>query len=293
LLRQTIHSAVRFLDDVIEKSKYPDARIAKMVQGNRRIGLGVMGFAEYLIHLGVPYASAQALKEAKRLATFMCDESHRASQQLARERGTFPFYEGSTWDEKGIAMRHASVTTIAPTGSISIIAGCSSGIEPLFSVGFVRETGQGVHLFEVSSSFETIARQEGFWSSALLHKILQTGSVQGLREVPEEIQELFCTAHEIPVSQHIRMQSAFQSATDHAVSKTVNLPARAKESDVREAFLLAWKLRCKGVTVYRYDSKPQQTLHKGLIGEALTTRPLLVAHSTYTGSCSNGLCLTS
>jgi ribonucleoside-diphosphate reductase alpha chain len=150
-----------------------------------------------------------------------------------------------------------------------------------------------VHLFEVSSSFETIARQEGFWSSALLHKILQTGSVQGLREVPEEIQELFCTAHEIPVSQHIRMQAAFQSATDHAVSKTVNLPAHAKESDVREAFLLAWKLRCKGVTVYRYDSKPQQTLYKGLIGEALTTRPLLVAHSAYTGSCSNGLCLTS
>jgi len=293
LLRQSIHSAVRFLDNTIDKSHYPDTRITKMVQGNRRIGLGVMGFAEYLIHLGVPYASAQALKEAKRLATFLRDESHRASEQLARERGTFPFYKGSVWEQRGIPMRHASVTTIAPTGSISLIAGCSSGIEPLFAVGFVRETGQGMHLFEVSSFFEEIARQEGFWSSHLLHKILKTGSVQKTSEVPHAIQELFRTAHEIPVVQHIRMQAAFQAATDHAVSKTVNLPANAREAHVREAFLLAWKLHCKGVTVYRYDSKPQQTLQKGIVVGLKQKHPLLVAHAGYTGSCSNGTCLSS
>lgn len=293
LLRQTIHSAVRFLDNAIDKSHYPDARIAKMVQGNRRIGLGVMGFAEYLIHLGIPYASAQALKEAKRLAAFLQDEAHRASEQLARDRGNFPFYKGSEWDKRGIPMRHAAVTTIAPTGSISLIAGCSSGIEPLFAVGFVRETGQGVHLFEISPSFEAIARQEGFWSSKLFHKILQTGSVQGVHGIPSSIQALFRTAHEIPVSQHIRMQAVFQSSIDHAVSKTVNLPARAKESDVREAFLLAWKLHCKGVTIYRQDSKPRQTLQKGIVVGGKQAHPLLVKHAGYTGSCSNGTCLSS
>ncbi|MEM5802333.1 MAG: adenosylcobalamin-dependent ribonucleoside-diphosphate reductase [Candidatus Aenigmatarchaeota archaeon] len=276
-LKRIIPLCVRFLDNVIDASRFPIKQIEEAVKANRRIGLGVMGFAECLIKLGIPYNSKQALQFAEKLMKFIQKEAHKASQQLGKEKGSFPNFKGSLWDKKKYKyMRNATVTTIAPTGTISIIAGCSSGIEPLFAVAFVRNVMEGTRLLEVSPVFEELARKEKIFSTELLAKIAQTGSVQDLDEIPDKIKKLFVTALDIEPEWHVRMQAAFQKYTDNAVSKTINMKREAGPSDVAKAFLLSWKLKCKGITVYRYGSKPDQVLTIGSIEKELGEKHVTV-----------------
>ncbi|MEM2859178.1 MAG: vitamin B12-dependent ribonucleotide reductase, partial [Candidatus Bathyarchaeia archaeon] len=236
-LRRTIRIAVHFLDNVIDANKYPIPQIEKATKANRKIGLGVMGFAEMLIKLGIPYDSDEAIAIAEKVMSFISEEARKKSVELGEERGSFPNFPGSIWDKMGYkAMRNATVTSIAPTGTISIIAGTSSGIEPLFAVAFVRNV-MGTQLFEVNSVFEQIAKERGFYSTELISKIAKTGSVQGLSEVPPDVKRIFVTALEIAPEWHVRMQAAFQKYTDNAVSKTVNLPHEATIDDVRRIFM--------------------------------------------------------
>ncbi|MEM1544002.1 MAG: vitamin B12-dependent ribonucleotide reductase, partial [Candidatus Bathyarchaeia archaeon] len=241
-LRRTVRIAVHFLDNVIDANKYPMPQIEKATKANRKIGLGVMGFAEMLIKLGIPYNSDEAIATAEKVMSFISEEARKKSVELGEERGSFPNFPGSIWERMGYgAMRNATVTSIAPTGTISIIAGTSSGIEPLFAVAFVRNV-MGTQLFEVNSVFEQIAKERGFYSTELISKIARTGSVQGLSEVPPDVKRIFVTALEIAPEWHVRMQAAFQKYTDNAVSKTVNLPHEATIDDVRRIFMMAWKL---------------------------------------------------
>ena len=263
-------------------------KIEEMTKANRKIGLGVMGFADMLIKLGIPYNSKKALRLAEKIMKFVTDEARKKSVELGEERGSFPNFDKSVWKDKYHAMRNATVTTIAPTGSISIIAGCSSGIEPLFAVSFIRNVLGGTRLFEINALFERVAKERGFYSARLLEEIAKTGSVQGLSEVPEDVKKVFVTALDISPEWHVRMQAAFQKYTDNAVSKTVNMPFEAKVEDVREVFELAWKLKCKGVTVFRYGSKPEQVLY---IGEVKTKEKRFVAaESEYAGGCPTKTC---
>lgn len=289
-LRESVRLAVRFLDNLIDVNKFPSPEIEKMTKANRRIGLGVMGFAEALILMGIRYDSLQALAVAARLMNFIQKEGHQMSQELGRARGSFPNFRGSLWERKGYrAMRNATVTTIAPTGTISIIAGCSSGIEPLFAVSFVRNVMEGTRLLEANKIFEDIAKRRKFFSADLLMKVAKTGSVQGLPEVPKDIQKLFRTALEIEPAWHVRMQAVFQRFTDNAVSKTINLPESASVDDVRAAYLLAYKLKCKGITVYRYGSKPDQVFSIGVLEKGKEDRHITV-DSEFSGGCPAGVC---
>lgn len=259
-LKKTIHTAVHFLDNVIDVNKYPLAQTEQITKANRRIGLGVMGFAELLINVGIAYDTPKALDFAEKLMKFINEEARKASDKLGAERGSYSNFKSTP---KHKTTRNATVTTIAPTGTISIIAGATSGIEPLFAVSFVRNVMEGTHLLEVNPSFEKLAKQKGFYSKALMMKIAKTGSVQGLKEVPRDAQKLFKTALEIKPEHHIKMQSIFQKHCDNAVSKTINLPANATPDDIKKAYLLAFKLKCKGITVYRYGSKKDQVLVLG------------------------------
>jgi ribonucleoside-diphosphate reductase alpha chain len=219
---------------------------------------------------------------------FIEEEAHKKSVEIAEERGSFPNFEQSVWKSKYSAFRNATVTTVAPTGTISIIAGCSSGIEPLFAVSFMRNVLGGTRLFETNALFEETAKARGFYSAKLLEEIARTGSVQKIDGVPDNVKRLFVTALDIEPVWHIRMQAAFQKSTDNAVSKTVNLPNNAKVEDVREIYDLAWKLKCKGVTVFRYGSKPEQVLY---IGEVKTKEGTFVsAQSEYAGGCPTMNC---
>ncbi|MEM5797430.1 MAG: vitamin B12-dependent ribonucleotide reductase [Candidatus Aenigmatarchaeota archaeon] len=289
-LKELVWLGVRFLDNIIDANKYPDKRIEETSKANRRIGLGVMGFAEFLIKLGIPYNSEKALKAAEKLMKFIEKEADEASQQLGKEKGNFPNFKGSLWDKKGYKYRrNATVTTIAPTGTISILAGCSSGIEPLFAVAFVRNVMEGTRLLEVTPTFEEIARKRKFYSSELLAKIAETGSVQNIPEVPEDVKKLFVTALDIEPEWHVRMQATFQRFTENAVSKTVNLREDATPEDVRKAYMLAWKLKCKGITVYRYGSKENQVLTIGSLEKELGEKHV-IAESEFAGGCAGITC---
>jgi ribonucleoside-diphosphate reductase alpha chain len=282
-LRETVRNAVHFLDNVVDANVYPLKEIAEITRTNRKIGLGVMGFADMLIMLGVPYDSEDALKLGEQIMAFIEEEAHRKCVEIAEKRGSFPNFEGSIWEEKYGAFRNATVTTVAPTGTISIIAGCSSGIEPLFAVSFMRNVLSGARLFETNYLFEKMAKERGFYSAKLFEEIARTGSVQKIDGVPDDVKRLFVTALDIEPVWHVRMQAVFQKSTDNAVSKTVNLPNSAKPEDVREIYDLAWKLKCKGVTVFRYGSKPEQVLY---IGEVKTKEGTFVqAQSEYAGGC--------
>lgn len=260
-LREVIKLAVRFLDNVIEINCYPLPQIARITQANRKIGLGVMGWSNMLFALGIAYNSDEAIALGEEVMKFINDEGHEASRQLARERGPFPNFKGSIYDQRGGApIRNATVTTIAPTGSISIIANTSSGIEPLYAVSYERNILDGKKFIEIHPEFERIAKAQGFYSEELMKKIHETGSIQGLEEIPEDIRKIFVTAHDISPEDHIRMQAAFQKHTDNAVSKTVNLPHSASIADVRAVFKLAYQLGCKGVTIYRDGSRNNQVL---------------------------------
>jgi len=287
-LAETVRNAVHFLDNVIDANRYPLKEIEKITRANRKIGLGVMGFADMLIKLGIPYNSEEALKLAEDVMRFVEEEAHKKSLEIGEERGSFPNFEKSIWKNKYSAMRNATVTTIAPTGSISIIAGCSSGIEPIFAISFIRNVLGGTRLFETNPLFEIIAKERGFYSAKLLEEIAKTGSVQRIEGVPEDVRRVFVTALDIQPEWHVRMQAAFQNYTDNAVSKTVNLPAEATIEDVRKVYELAWRLKCKGVTVFRYGSKPEQVLY---IGEIETRETKFVAaESEYAGGCPTKTC---
>lgn len=259
-LRDTVRLAVRFLDNVIEVNKFPIPEIERMTKGNRKIGLGVMGFADMLLELLIPYDTEEALEMGERVMKFIRDTGWEASEELAEERGVFPNFKGSVFEKMGRKMRNATVTTIAPTGSISLIAGCSSGIEPIFSVCYFKNVLEGERLVEINPVFKKIAMKEGFYSEKLIERIAERGSVRGLDEVPERYQRVFVSAHEISPEWHIRMQAAFQKYTDNAVSKTVNFPRDATKEDVRKVYLLAYRLGCKGVTVYRDGSRENQVV---------------------------------
>jgi ribonucleoside-diphosphate reductase alpha chain len=261
-LGATIELAVRFLDDVIEANRYPLGEIEAITKSNRKIGLGVMGFADLLVQLGIPYDSEPALAWGERIAAFVFERARAASRELARTRGPFPAWPGSLWARRGEPpLRNATVTTIAPTGTIALIAGCSSGIEPLFAVSYERRALDGDALLSVvHPELGRIARERGFFSPTLEAEVAKTGSLAHVANVPDDVRALFHTAHEIAPEWHVRMQAAFQKHVENAISKTINLPKDAKPEDVKRAYLLAYELGCKGITVYRDGSRAAQVL---------------------------------
>ena len=291
-LRDRIHWGVRFLDDVIDVNRFPLESIRVATTANRKIGLGIMGFADMLIRLGIPYGDPAAVAFASRLMRFIRRESLAASGGLARQRGVFPNFAGSIHAAAGRKIRNATVNTIAPTGTISIIAGCSSGIEPLFAVSFVRNVLSGTRLFESHPLFERIARDRGFYSRELLAAVARRPSLAEVKGVPADVKRLFATAFDVTARQHLEIQAAFQRHTDNAVSKTINLPADSTVEDVREIYLLAHRLKCKGITVYRYGSKPGQVLS---LSDETESRhddlpDFVAADLGYSGGCAGGVC---
>ncbi|MBU0708429.1 adenosylcobalamin-dependent ribonucleoside-diphosphate reductase [Patescibacteria group bacterium] len=266
-LEKVIRVAVRFLDDVIDVNNYPLNRIEQMSKANRKMGLGIMGFADLLVELEVPYASDEAVKVACKLMKYITDIGRDESVQLAKEKGSFPSFVVSTWPKQGFKqLRNAGITTIAPTGTISVIAGCSPGIEPLFALGFVQKNVMraGDELVQINKLFEQVAKRKGFYSKKLIKEVARTGSVQECKDVPERYRRVFKTAHEIDAKWHVKIQAAFQKYTDNAVSKTVNLPTTATADDVKNIYRLAWELGCKGVTVYRDGCKHEQVMNIGV-----------------------------
>ncbi|RLF07139.1 MAG: intein-containing adenosylcobalamin-dependent ribonucleoside-diphosphate reductase [Thermoprotei archaeon] len=264
-LRELVWIAVHFLDNVIDVNKYPLPQIERMVKLNRKIGLGVMGFADMLLKLGIPYDSDDALNIADKIMGFIASEGKKASRELALERGVFPSFEESHWKAEGYdALRNATVTSIAPTGTISIIAGTSSSIEPIFAPVYVRKALGGINLIEVNPIFERVIREKGIYSGDLLIKVAKTGSLREVPGVPDDVKRLMATALDIDPEWHVKMQATFQKHVDNAVAKTVNLRYEAGLETVRKVFMLAYKLKCKGITVYRYGSKPEQVLYVGL-----------------------------
>ncbi len=264
-LKRVTHISVRFLDNVVDASKYPIPQIEKMAKANRKIGLGVMGWAELLIKKRIPYNSEEALALAEKIMSFIDRESKAASAQLAEERGVFANFAGSIYDRPGFPrLRNATTTTIAPTGTISIIAGTSGGIEPLFSLAFTRQILDNDRLVEINPLFLEVAEKEGFYSRELADLLAEKGSLEGIDLVPPEIKKIFVTAHQISPEWHVRMQAAFQKYTDNAVSKTVNFPRNASKEDVSAVYQLAYRLKCKGVTVYRDGCLESQPMQKGV-----------------------------
>lgn len=265
-LRETVRESVRFLDNVIDANNYQLPEIDKICKGNRKIGLGIMGFAETLYMLGVRYSSEEGVAWGERLMKFVNDEAHNYSEHLARERGSFPNWKGSIWDTKHHRpMRNACCTTVAPTGTISIIAGCSGGIEPMFSLVFYRNVLKGQDegkgpMIQIDPTFERVARERGFYSEALMDQIARDGTLAHIDNVPEDIREVFVCAHDVTPEWHVRMQAAFQRHCDSSISKTINFPHEASVEDVETIYRLAYELGCKGVTVYRDGCRAAQPM---------------------------------
>jgi ribonucleoside-diphosphate reductase alpha chain len=282
-LDKTINTAVKFLDNIIDMNKYPLLETEGITKANRKIGLGIMGFADMLVQLGIPYDSEEALRTGEEVMDFIQNKSHSVSERFAEERGAFPNFTGSIYKKP---IRNATLTTVAPTGTISIIAGCSSGIEPLFAISFVRNVMEGTKLLEVNPYFEAVARERGFYSEELMLKIAKHGTLSGIdEEVPEDIKRVFVTAFDVAPKWHVRMQAAFQKHCDNAVSKTINFPNDVDIKEVEKAYMLAYELKCKGITVYRYGSKAQQVLYLG------DTRSKYVSdNDDYSGECPVLVC---
>ncbi|MBN1613044.1 MAG: vitamin B12-dependent ribonucleotide reductase [Deltaproteobacteria bacterium] len=263
-LKEVVELAVHFLDNVVEVNKYPLPQIAEMTYANRKIGLGVMGWADMLILLGIPYDSEETIQLAEKVMQFINAQGHEASRGLAKKRGPFPNFKGSLYDQKNEPpLRNATVTTIAPTGTISIIANASSGVEPLFAVSYIRNVMDNDILVEVHPQFERVAKKQGFYTPELMQRIALHGSIRDMEEIPAEIRKLFVTAHDITPEVHVKIQAAFQKYTDNAVSKTVNFTNGASVEDVEQVYRLAYELGCKGVTIYRDGSRDRQVLSTG------------------------------
>lgn len=263
-LKEVVRLAVHFLDNLIDVNKFPLAEIEKATKDTRKIGLGVMGWASMLIQLGIAYNSEEAVALAEKLMSFILEEANRKSEELARAKGVFPAFTGSIYDKKdnGRKVRNATLTTIAPTGTISIIAGpCSSGIEPLFAISYYRNVMDNDKLVEVEPLFEQVARDRGFYSRQMMEKIAESATLKDIEGIPEEVKRIFVTAHDISPEWHVRMQAAFQKYTHNAVSKTVNFPHEATIEEVRKSYLLAYDLDCKGITIYRDRSREEQVLN--------------------------------
>ena len=263
-LGKTVETCVHFLDNVVDVNKYPLTIIEDTTKSMRKIGLGVMGFSDMLCKLRIPYNSEKAVETARDIMAFIKEKAMEASEKLALERGDFPLFNKSQHKKKGIAhMRNATVTTIAPTGTISIIAGVSSGIEPIFAISYIRNVLDNDKLVEVHPYFEAVAKERGFYSDKLMKRIAEHGTLKGITEIPDDIVKVFVTAHDISPEYHIKMQSAFQESTDNAVSKTVNFPKSASKEDVRKAYDLAYQVGLKGITIYRDGSRAGQVLSTG------------------------------
>ncbi|KYC45807.1 MAG: ribonucleotide-diphosphate reductase subunit alpha [Candidatus Methanofastidiosum methylothiophilum] len=271
-LRYVVKKSVHFLDNVIDVNRYPLAQIEDMTKGNRKIGLGVMGFADMLLKLGIPYNSEDAVDLAKNIMKFIKEEAIEASRELASKRGPFPNFENSIFHErKEPPVRNATVTTIAPTGTISLIAGSSSGIEPIFAISYIRNVMDKDELLEINPVFAQISKERGIFSQELMKKIAREGTLKNIDEIPEDLKKLFVTAHDITPEWHIRIQSAFQEYTDNAVSKTINFPKSATEKDVMQAYLLAYRSGLKGTTIYRDGSRDEQVLNIGKVNKKETS----------------------
>ena len=264
-LKKTVRNAVHFLDNVIDKNKYPLKKIEEQTKKTRKIGLGVMGFADLLIKLEIPYNSKEAFQTAQKIMKFINEEAKKKSAELARKRGAFPAFSGSKYEMYGEErLRNATRTTIAPTGTISIIAGCSSGIEPLFALSFVRNVLDDDELPEVHPLFLETLKKKGLYSENTEKKVAKEGTLKNIDGIPDNLKNIFVTSHDIRPEWHIRMQAAFQEYTDNAVSKTVNFPNSATIEDVTHVYKLAHDLNCKGVTIYRDGSRTKQVLNKGI-----------------------------
>jgi len=262
-LDKVVSLSVRFLDNVIDVCKYPLTKVDRVVKENRKIGLGVMGWADTLVKMEISYGSPQSLKLAEKVMKFINDTSHKTSQKLAKERGSFPSFKHSSWVKKAPAMRNATTTTIAPTGSISMVAKTSSGIEPLFALSYFKEVFDGVKLQEINPDLLNYLEKLNIKNqNKLKDQILKKGILKDL-PLPSKLKEIFVTAHDLNYKKHIKTQAAFQKHTDNAVSKTINLPNTASIEDVKNAFILAWKLNCKGITIYRDGSRSSQVLNVG------------------------------
>jgi ribonucleoside-diphosphate reductase alpha chain len=262
-LKKTVRTAVHLLDNIIDANKYLLPEIEEITKANRKIGLGIMGFAETIAMQGIPYNSDKAIQFSEKLMKFITENARKKSEEIGKERGSFANFDKSIFKAKYEHMRNATLTTIAPTGSLSMIAGCSSGIEPLFAVSYIREVLEGTKMIEISQAFEQVAKKKGFYSKTLMLQIAKEGSVQKIKQIPKDVKKAFMTSFDIKPEWHVKIQAAFQRYVDNAVSKTVNVPNDAKPSDIEKIYELAYKLKCKGITVYRYGSKKTQVLYLG------------------------------
>ncbi|MEE9199972.1 MAG: adenosylcobalamin-dependent ribonucleoside-diphosphate reductase, partial [Candidatus Brocadiales bacterium] len=260
-LREVVRQGVYFLDNVIDVNKYPLKQVEEITRGNRKIGLGIMGFADMLVKMGVPYDTEEALGVAEELMKFVSGEANAASEERAKTRGVFPNFPGSVYDRPGgPRYRNVSRTTIAPTGTISIIAGCSSGIEPIFAFSFGRRILGDTFIPEVYDLFIETAHREGFFSDGMMEEVSREGSIRSISYIPEAVRRVFLTAHDIPAEWHVRMQAVFQKYTDNAVSKTINFSSSTTKEEVEKTFMLAYRSGCKGITIYRDKSRISQAL---------------------------------
>ncbi|MBN1494154.1 vitamin B12-dependent ribonucleotide reductase [Candidatus Peregrinibacteria bacterium] len=267
-LKETVHLTVRFLDDVIDVNHYPIAKIAQMTRSTRKIGLGIMGFADVLYRLGIKYDSDDGTSFGEKIMKFIDSEARTASQKLAETRGTYPAYKGSVHEKNGIKMRNSCVTTVAPTGTIGMLAEASGGLEPNFAISFIKNVMDGTELVYTNKYFEEAAKKYDFYSKELMREIAKVGSIQGFEEIPEEIRNIFVTAQDIAPEWHLKMQAAFQKYVDASVSKTINFPTDASITDIENAYILAHKMGCKGITIYRDKSRESQVLNIGQVNKA-------------------------
>ncbi len=286
-LEKVVRIAVRMLDNVVDLSDFPVERVNNTFRGNRRLGLGVMGFADLLYLLGIPYNSEEGFKMGEHVMKIINETAHDESQKLAKEKGVFPNFKLSIYADKKIKMRNAALTTVAPTGTISMVFDVASGMEPYFALVYYKQVMGGKNLYYVNKHLERVLKERGIYSEELITKISETGSVQNMKEIPKDIRDTFVVAMDISAEDHIRMQAAFQKYTDNAISKTCNFPHDATQTEVMKGYLLAWKLGCKGVTVYRNGSREEQVLN--LVSKDVKKEPSDSGYSDICPECGGKL----